>query len=305
MLVLVGSLTVSAITATVKDDGTSMHSWPTLLIFSIYALVQIVCLAMYDYRPKIYKIGFALVHAGILVMLVGFLAYNISGEYYTLNFTVGEGYDGFYTQNDDGEDEYYEFGFGVEIDKFTVEKYESGSDKFYHADLTFSDDETAERETAALEVNRTLRKNGWKIYLMDYGDGKNEFVKTFGHYKFDYEFYGDDWQSLSDKLDELEYPIERYYCYLKSAGGYVSEYEGEELTDGILSGLVRTPAYAHVLIHENKAYVYVYRQTVSLAFKKDPGEYAVVGGMCMTLVGTVMTCVIGRKKHDDEEGDGE
>lgn len=285
---LATALLVMGIVASARDDGTLMHSVPTLVIFSIYALLQILCLALYDFGLTPYKIGFYLLHLGILVMLVGFLSYVIAGEYYNLSFSVGEGYDGFYKENGD----YESFGFGISVDDFTVEKYEDGSDKYYRADLVFSDG-----SSDTLEVNKTLRRGGYKIYLMDYSDGSTEFVSTFGHYKFDRVFSGDDWYAVSAQLESLDSPIERIFYYSRSAGGYISE----GISDTLLSRELDGPTCARVLINEGKAYVYVNRLTVSLAFKKDPGEYAVIVGMCAVLAGVVMTCLVRPQKKEGDE----
>lgn len=286
---LATALLIMGIIASARDDGSMMHSIPTLVIFSIYALLQIACLALYDFGLTPYKIGFYLLHLGLLVMLVGFLSYVIAGEYYNLSFSVGEGYDGFYKEDGD----YEGFGFGISIDNFTVEKYDDGSDKYYRADLVFSDG-----SSDTLEVNKTLRHGGYKIYLMDYSNGSAEFVGTFGHYKFDSVFSGDDWDAVSAQLDTLDAPIERIFYYSRSAGGYISE----GITDSVLSRELDGPTYARVLINDGKAYVYVNRLTVSLAFKKDPGEYAVIVGMCAVLAGAVMMCLV-RPVKKEKDGD--
>ena len=286
MAVLVGALLIFAVVASATGNGPMMRSPLTFVIFAAYALLQIVCIALYDFGLNIRKTGFYFLHIGMLVMLVGFLAYIISGEYYNLNFSVGEYYNGFYTS----EGRYVDFGFGISVNDFTVEKYGSGTDKYYRADLLFSDS-SAEK----LEVNKTVRKNGWKLFLMDYSDGKKEFVSTFGHYSFDYDFYGGDWEELLGKIQTMEYPVESIMIYEKSAGGYVSESAAKKPD---------SPSYAHILVKDGKAYVYVNRLTVNIAFKKDPGEYAVIAGMCMIFVGVVMTGLLKPIKRRENDGKG-
>ena len=118
MAVLVGALLIFAVVASATGNGPMMRSPLTFVIFAAYALLQIVCIALYDFGLNIRKTGFYFLHIGMLVMLVGFLAYIISGEYYNLNFSVGENYNGFYTS----EGRYVDFGFGISVNDFTVEK---------------------------------------------------------------------------------------------------------------------------------------------------------------------------------------
>lgn len=289
LAILCALLLCFATVATVRGDGSMMHSAPTLIIFSAYALLQIACIALFDFGLTPKKIGFYLLHLGLLVMLVGFLVYIISGEYYTLSFSVGEGYNGFYKEDGD----YESFGFGMSIESFEVEKYEDGTDRHYLANVAFSDG-----STDTLEVNKTLRKGGYKIYLMDYSDGSREFVQTFGHQSFDYVFSGESWADVSDELTDIPCPIEYIFYYSKTAGGYVSE----GITDKALLSELDGPCTARVLISGEKAYVYVNRLTVELSFKRDPGEWAVIVGMCMTLCGIVTSCLIRpRRKTPKKE----
>lgn len=279
-----------SIVATARGDGDMMHSIPTLVIFSVYALLQIACIALFEFGLTPKKIGFYLLHLGLLVMLVGFLVYVISGEYYTLSFSVGEGYSGFYKEDGD----YEAFGFGMSIESFEVEKYEDGTDRRYLANVAFSDG-----TNDTLEVNKTLRRGGYKIYLMDYSDGSREFVQTFGHHSFDYVFSGQNWDEVSGQLEGIDHPIEYFFYYSKRTGGYVSE----GITDAALSAELDGPCTARVLVSGGKAYVYVNRLTVELAFKRDPGEWAVIVGMCMTLCGVVTTCLIRPRRKSEKKED--
>ena len=63
-----------------------------------------------------------------------------------------------------------DLGFNLRITDFVTEYYDEAqtSVKYYEAtvEILYPDGKT---ETRALAVNRTLRLNGWKLYLMDVG----------------------------------------------------------------------------------------------------------------------------------------
>ncbi|MGM9637848.1 MAG: cytochrome c biogenesis protein ResB [Eubacteriales bacterium] len=273
-------------------DGESILSqWVPLILFSVYALIQVGCLALYRFGFGVYKIGFVLLHVGILVMLVGFLAGALGGEQSYFNLTTGSYYDGYY----DSTGNYNSLGFGIQITDFTVEKYESGSDKHYHADLLITDTSTGVQEEAVLEVNHTYRNKGWKIYLMSYSDGKT--VGELANRQIDNSFEANGWTELAEKIAAV-YPVDAetsYLCYNLNSGTY------RETTTDALTVSATMPLYGHVVVENGKLTIYVYPEQELLLFKQDPGEYAVLVGMIMIFVGAVMTCLLPRRKNTDKD----
>lgn len=273
-------------------DGESLLSqWVPLILFSAYALIQAVCLTLYRFGFGVYKIGFALLHVGILVMLVGFLAGSLGGEQSYFNLTTGSYYDGYYDSNGN----YNSLGFGIQITDFTVEKYESGSDKFYHADLLITDTSTGMQKTAELEVNRTYRNAGWKIYLMSYSDGKT--VGELANRQIDSSFEANGWTELAGKI-AAAYPADAetsYLCYNLNSGTY------RETTADALTASAAMPLYGHVVVENGKLTIYVYPEQELLLFKRDPGEYVVLVGMIMIFAGVVMTCLLPRRKNTGKD----
>lgn len=276
-------------------DGESLLSqWVPLILFSAYAVIQVICLALYRFGFGVYKIGFALLHIGILVMLVGFLAGALGGEQSYFNLTTGSYYDGYYDSNGN----YNNLGFGIRITDFTVEKYESGSDKYYHADLTITDTSTGVQEKAELEVNRTYRNKGWKIYLMSYSDGRS--VGELANRSINRSFEANGWTELAGKIAEA-YPGDAetsYLCYNLNLGSY------RETTPEALTVSATMPLYGHVVVENGRRTVYVYPEQELLLFKRDPGEYAVLAGMVMIFAGVVMTCLLPRRKKSGTDGVG-
>ncbi|MGN1346926.1 MAG: cytochrome c biogenesis protein ResB [Eubacteriales bacterium] len=115
------------------------------------------------------RVGYFLAHGGVLLLLIGFALYEGWGDCVTAAVPVGG--ESFYSsiQRDSGE--LCDLGFNFRVENFAVETYEDGSEKQYSADLSFADPVTLKVEKAGLSVNHTVRRNGWKIYLMNYGDG--------------------------------------------------------------------------------------------------------------------------------------
>ncbi|MBQ8288328.1 MAG: cytochrome c biogenesis protein ResB [Clostridia bacterium] len=170
LLVLTLLMATGTIIAVLTGDIGALSGGLAAFVFVVFAIVQVVCLAMYQPGLSVYKIGFYLMHVGLLVLLAGLAAYALVGESINVQVPISETGNYYrYVTNEKGEN--IDLGFAFKLDKFTLEKYESGSDKYYRTDMTFTDPTTLATEGDYLEVNRTLRKNGWKIYLMSYSDG--------------------------------------------------------------------------------------------------------------------------------------
>ncbi len=115
------------------------------------------------------KTGFYLAHAGVVLILVGFALFQLFGD--TVTAAVPVGGDTFYSQIQRESGEMCDLGFNFRVDDFEIETYEDGSDKQYYAGLAFADEVTLRVDTSELSVNHTVRRGGWKIYLMNYSSG--------------------------------------------------------------------------------------------------------------------------------------
>lgn len=170
LLLLTLLMAAGTVAVVVTGDVTMLTGWLATLVFVLFAAVQIACLALYQPAWSVYKVGFYAMHVGLLILLAGLAAFSLAGESITVQVPIDpDGRYYAYVQNEEGEE--IDLGFAFKLDKFTLEKYESGMDKYYRTDMTFSDPTTLAEDTDYLEVNRTVRKNGWKIYLMSYSDG--------------------------------------------------------------------------------------------------------------------------------------
>ena len=129
--------------------------------------------------PK--RIGFYMTHGGIVLMLAGFALFELAGDSITAAVPVSEEVYTYYSNIQRENGEMCDLGFNICVENFEIETYDDGSDKQYYADLLFADAVTLKVEKKELSVNHTVRKNGWKIYLMNYGkgftaDGMGEYV---------------------------------------------------------------------------------------------------------------------------------
>lgn len=146
-----------------------------LILAGILMAVSLVFAKPSGNLPK--RIGFYLTHGGIVLMLAGFALFELAGDSITAEVPVGG--ETYYSNIQRENGEVCDLGFNICVDDFAVEFYEDGSDKQYYADLLFADAVTLKVEKKELSVNHTVRKNGWKIYLMNYGyamDGIGEYV---------------------------------------------------------------------------------------------------------------------------------
>lgn len=179
MLILTVILAIASIAAAATGDISLLTGGLAALVFIIFAVLQIICIAIYQPAFTPYKVGFYCMHVGLLLLLAGLAAFELAGNDMTVQVPVSES--GAYYDNIKNEDgETVDLGFAFKVTDFAIEKYESGADKYYRADVAFTDPTTLAVENDYLEVNRTLRRNGWKIYLMDYNDGLKTLSGQYG-----------------------------------------------------------------------------------------------------------------------------
>ncbi len=145
--------------------------WVVFLL-TAFAVLQLFCLFMMKPALTLKKIGFYLLHFGLVLFLGGSFIFYIFGETIPVYIPVRENVTYSKIQRQDSG-EVVDLGFGLGVDNFTVEKYETEEDKtpgdkYYEADLIIEDSVSLRQETKKLIVNKPVRKSGWKIYLMNY-----------------------------------------------------------------------------------------------------------------------------------------
>ncbi len=263
-LILLGLTLVLAIGATaamISGNIGIISGGLATAVFVIFAILQIGCLAVYQPGLTPYKIGFYLLHVGLLILLAGLAAYSFAGESMTVQVPVSENgqyYDN--VQNEEGE--MTDLGFAFRLTAFEIQKYESGADKYYKTNVEFADPTTLEIKTDYLEVNRTLRQNGWKLYLMDYSDGTRELMQYGIPDDMIYETYNatgaDSGASVLDLVyQDLTGKRYTYYLYDETNGFTYVSAEAVALLSGSL--------WAYTFEAEDSVAVYLTRKDGSFA----------------------------------------
>lgn len=255
MTILTIVLAIAAVSASITGSIDIFTGGLAAVVFIVFAILQIACLSIYQPALTPYKVGFYLMHIGLLVLLAGLAAYELAGESLTVQVPVSEsGYSYSSVQNEDGE--LVDLGFAFKIKDFQVEKYESGNDKYYRADVIFTDPATLQQSEDYLEVNRTRRNNGWKLYLMDYSDGAKLLSSTYGLTADSfYETYNADGERAGQTLLELIYQDVAgvrysYYLYDETNTRFIAltEEEVSLLTGSLWAYTVEEDGYIAVYL---------------------------------------------------------
>ncbi len=224
LLGMTAVMAVASVIAAVTGRVDVLTGGLAATVFIIFIILQLICLAFYQPALTPYKVGFYCMHIGLIILLAGLFAYAIAGQEMTVQVPISE--EGAYydsIQNEDGEET--DLGFAFKLTDFKIEKYPSGTDRYYRTEVAITDPTTLEVEADYLEVNRTLRKNGWKIYLMDYSDGRRELAQYGIPEKLIYETYNASGAEAGADLLDLVYADlagthYTYYLYDEINGGF-------------------------------------------------------------------------------------
>ena len=264
-------LAVASVVAAVSGTIDIFTGGLAAVVLILFAILQIACISVYQPAFTPYKVGFYLLHLGLLILLSGLAAFELAGSEKTVQVPVNEN-GSFYSsiRNESGEEE--DLGFSFRLNSFRVEKYESGADRYYRTDVEFLDPTTLRQTTDYLEVNRTLRQNNKKIYLMDYSDG----LKTLsGQYGLSADSFYDVYAShgatsgydlLSLIYQDIAGTRYAYYLYDEANSRFIAR-SVEEIA------LISTTLWAYT--EETDGFVTVYLVPKNGAFEKtltDSGE---------------------------------
>lgn len=129
----------------------------------------LIFIGLFMRRPPkniIRAIGFYAMHLGLVVMLIGFALFDLAGNTVSANVPIGG--ETFYSSIGRENGDICALGFHFRITDFSIDTYEDGSEKQYRAGIEFADPVSLRVEANELSVNHTIKKNGWRIYLMSY-----------------------------------------------------------------------------------------------------------------------------------------
>ena len=90
MLILTVILAIGSIAAAATGDISILEGGLAALLFIAFAILQIICLAVYQPGCTPYKIGFYLMHVGLLVLLAGLAGFELAGNDMTVQVPVSE-----------------------------------------------------------------------------------------------------------------------------------------------------------------------------------------------------------------------
>ena len=321
--VLMGILTLVLAGMTVYGTATgdtALFPGPAVyIILGLYSIAQIICVLLYKPGKSVYKIGFYFVHIGVLLMLAGFLLYALVGQALYATAPVDPS-GNFYNTLVNDEGEKVELGFGFRVNTLEIDRYESGGEKMYRSELQYIDKNgltgqyIGQGDKATLEVNKTFRHSGWKIYLMSCSDHE---------YSRDGQFYlmpaslGKDGVVPRQEIGRIEAENgTSALAKLLADGQYGSGTLEFYIYDGGSDTYVRCASSALATIGgrtvvriyggEGVYSVYASGSAVMLLIKQDPGEYFVIAGMIFTVTGVIMMCLIkgktGKEPEDEKTG---
>ena len=301
MALLAAVMLITVIAVSASGDNGVLKGPLVIGTFGIYFVMQLVCLLIMKPSLSIYKAGFYLLHIGMLILLIGFLLFEIFGISLYANVPVnstGNVYPAI--TKEDGTTQ--ELGFGIRLNNFKVESYESGAPKYYGAYLgvyDYKEDGSGamyNSENIVLEVNNTYRKNGWKIYLMSYDDGSARLPDS--EVFAEYSSVGGASAVIAQMTNSQKYENATvyYFVYDASSAAYTSVGSDPTKLAG-LGGNCRATVYQG---SNGAYYAYLSQTHVQLLFKKDPGEFVTVSGMVAVMLGALAMCVLGQIKLPSE-----
>ena len=162
--------------------GLSNSVWLVLLL-SVFVLIQIICFFTVKPKLSIYRVGFYVLHIGLVLFLIGSFLYYIGGDKATLQMPVDprNSYNQFprIETLEEGqtlrEAETITFDFDLGVSEMKVTHYDQEEDgttgvKWYDAKLMVTGRTESEPIYLDWAVNKPCRYNGWKIYLMGYSE---------------------------------------------------------------------------------------------------------------------------------------
>lgn len=142
--------------------------WIVVALLVFVAALTILCLCLSSVGGKFgYKLGFYILHAGIVILLVGFVISNLTSVSYMFSVDIGSTYEVQRGKID--------FSTAMELDKLELLKYDDGSIKQYIGTLKFYDKSNNEIvRVEEISVNHPVRVDGYKLYLMNYDEATDQ-----------------------------------------------------------------------------------------------------------------------------------
>lgn len=256
-----------------SDFDSDMVLWGLVALLAVFAVVQILCILMEPFRLK--KIGFFLLHIGLVAVLAGSLLYylvciKVAGVYPVNEYgsSAGAQFSSMKTNLFKDEDYVANFtSFNVGITDFKVEYYdpiydvyEDGGDTLVLSDVEAKDGVYDFGAYGSLSVAESTDGNG-TAKTVSLGNERYAVPRvTEKHFEASVVIYNREEDTNTEEVLTVNHPlrVNGWKIYLQSHG------------EGV----------------------------VQLILKYDPGEYIVLAGMWMLVFGTVLSCFVRRKEGD-------
>lgn len=159
----------------------------TGILLAVFGVLTAVCLCISVVGGSItYKVGFYVLHGGIVLLVAGFIIYGLFGEKYDVSVFRGDTFYNSINDTTSEENKLIDLGFSFRFDGVEAEYHldEDGNPtvapKMYTAYLTVLYPNTDSPQRVEIAVNRPVHINGYKIYLMSMSnDGQNGATLLF------------------------------------------------------------------------------------------------------------------------------
>lgn len=253
------------------DFDSAVVLWGLVVLLAVFALIQILCLLCERFRLK--KIGFFLLHIGLVAVLAGSLLY----------YLVGIKVAGTYPVNEYGSSANAQFTM-MKANKFKGDEYAANLTSFNLGVTDFTVDyydpvyDVYEDRGETLVLSDVEAKDG----VYDFGEYGSlsvaESTDATGTAKT---------VSLGDERYAVPRVTEKHF------EAAVVVYNREQDTNTEETLMVNHP----LRVNGWKIYLQSHGEgVVQLILKYDPGEYVVLAGMWMIVLGTILSCLVRRKE---------
>ncbi len=200
LVMSIASAVVFLVTLIYAFSGNNLFgSVLTAILLCLFGALTVVCLCISNVGGNVfYKIGFYILHGGLVLLIVGFMIYGALGTKYDVSIFRGETYYDSIRDTTGEEEKMVSLGFKFRLEGLQTEYHTdkegnaTESPKMYTAFLSVIYPGETQSQILELSVNKPLYINGYKIYLMSVSnDGQNgatllfkrdpaEFTITFG-----------------------------------------------------------------------------------------------------------------------------
>lgn len=263
-----------------------MSSWLMVVTLGIFAILMIVCILLEKFHIR--KLGFYLLHIGLVLILAGCFAYFINGQSYQLTFMQDPGKYYQVTATNEAKEK-LDLGMDIQIMDTTVE--------YYSPTYTVYEIDTETRKMTALESDLEIQDGS--LDLGPYGGTNMNEAELNASLATDPTtgstyYYINEETVLIQTITPKYYEVDLSLYSVDKVQYYGTESEPHSLT---VNHPLRCGDWKVYLMGVSAQGDTSY---VTLTFKKDPGEFLTIAGIVLLVAGTFIACFMrtGKPKAD-------